>query len=100
MVKHVIVWTLNDELSEQEKQEVKKSIKAGLEDLKGVIPGLIDITVQIDGLSSSNTDLMLDSSFEDEDSLKGYAIHPAHVAVATGKVRPFTKIRSCFDYEV
>ena len=100
MVKHVIVWTLNDELSEQEKQEVKKSIKAGLEGLKGVIPGLIDITVQIDGLSSSNTDLMLDSSFEDEDSLKGYAIHPAHVAVATGKVRPFTKIRSCFDYEV
>ncbi len=100
MVKHVIVWTLNDELSEQEKQEVKKSIKAGLEGLKGVIPGLIDITVQIDGLSSSNTDLMLDSSFEDEASLKGYAIHPAHVAVATGKVRPFTKIRSCFDYEV
>ena len=100
MVKHVIVWTLNDELSEQEKQEVKKSIKAGLEGLKGVIPGLIDITVQIDGLSSSNTDLMLDASFEDEASLKGYAIHPAHVAVATGKVRPFTKIRSCFDYEV
>ena len=100
MVKHVIVWTLNDELSEQEKQEVKKSIKAGLEGLKGVIPGLIDITVQIDGLSSSNTDLMLDSSFEDEASLKGYAIHPAHVAVATGKVRPFTKISSCFEYEV
>ena len=100
MVKHVIVWTLNDELSEQEKQEVKKNIKAGLEGLKGLIPGMIDISVQIDGLSSSNTDLMLDSSFEDEASLKGYAIHPAHVAVATNKVRPYTKIRSCFDYEV
>lgn len=100
MVKHVIIWTLNDTLSDEEKVEVKKNIKEGLEGLKGVIPGMIDITVQIDGLSSSNTDLMLDSSFEDEDSLKGYAIHPAHVAVATGKVRPFTKIRSCFDYEV
>ena len=100
MVKHVIIWTLNDILSDEEKVEVKKNIKEGLEGLKGVIPGMIDITVQIDGLSSSNTDLMLDSSFEDEDSLKGYAIHPAHVAVATGKVRPFTKIRSCFDYEV
>ena len=100
MVKHVIIWTLNDTLSDEEKVEVKKNIKEGLEGLKGVIPGMIDITVQIDGLSSSNADLMLDSSFEDEDSLKGYAIHPAHVAVATGKVRPFTKIRSCFDYEV
>ena len=100
MVKHVIIWTLNDTLSDEEKVEVKKNIKEGLDGLKGVIPGMIDITVQIDGLSSSNADLMLDSSFEDEASLKGYAVNPAHVAVATGKVRPFTKIRSCFDYEV
>ena len=100
MVKHVIIWTLNDTLSDEEKVEVKKNIKAGLEGLKGQIPGLIDISVQIDGLSSSNTDLMLDSSFEDEASLQGYAIHPAHVAVATNKVRPYTKIRSCFDFEV
>ena len=100
MVKHVIIWTLNDTLSDEEKVEVKRNIKAGLEGLKGQIPGLIDISVQIDGLSSSNTDLMLDSSFEDEASLQGYAIHPAHVAVATNKVRPYTKIRSCFDFEV
>lgn len=100
MVKHVIIWTLNDTLSDDEKVEVKKNIKEGLEGLKGVIPGMIDITVQIDGLSSSNADLMLDSSFEDEASLKGYAVNPAHVAVANGKVRPYTKIRSCFDYEV
>lgn len=100
MVKHVIIWTLNDTLSDEEKVEVKKNIKEGLEGLKGVIPGMIDITVQIDGLSSSNADLMLDSSFEDEASLKGYAVNPAHVAVANGKVRPYTKIRCCFDYEV
>ena len=52
------------------------------------------------GLESSNADLMLDSLFENEQALKGYSGHPAHVAVATGKVRPYTKIRSCFDYEV
>ena len=52
------------------------------------------------GLESSNADLMLDSSFEDEAALKGYAIHPEHVAVADGKVRPFTKTRSCLDFEV
>ncbi len=100
MVKHVIVWTLKDELSDAEKAEVKKNIKAGLEGLAGKIPGLIDIKVYIDGLGSSNTDLMLDSSFEDEASLQGYAVHPAHVEVATNQVRPYTKIRSCFDFEV
>ena len=43
---------------------------------------------------------MLDSSFENEEALKAYAIHPAHVKVADENVRPFTKTRSCLDFEV
>ena len=100
MVKHVILWTLKDELSETEKKEVKNGIKEGLEGLKGVIPGLRDIVVNIDGLPSSNADLMLDSTFDDEEALKAYAVNPAHVAVADGKVRPYTKTRSCLDYKI
>ncbi len=100
MVKHVILWTLKEEYSAEQKKEIKKDIKAGLEGLKGRIPGLVDIQVNIDGLASSNADLMLDSTFEDEASLKGYAVHPEHVAVADGKVRPYTAIRSCLDYTV
>lgn len=45
-------------------------------------------------------DVMLDTTFEDEASLKGYSVHPKHVAVADGKVRPYTAVRSCMDYEV
>ena len=100
MVKHVILWQLKDELSTEQKAEVKAGIKAGLEGLAGKIPGLTEINVQIEGFASSNVDVMLDSSFEDEDSLKAYAIHPDHVAVADGKVRPYTKTRACMDYEV
>ena len=100
MVKHIILWTLKDELSAEEKEQVKKGIKEGLEGLAGKIPGMIDIKVNINGLASSNADLMLDSTFETEDALKGYAVHPEHVAVADGKVRPYTKIRSCLDFEV
>ena len=99
MVKHVILWQLKDELSAQEKDAVKKGIKEGLEGLAGKIPGLLDISVVIDGLASSNADVMLDSSFESEEALKNYAIHPEHVAVADGKVRPYTKTRVCMDYE-
>ena len=43
---------------------------------------------------------MLDSTFEDRASLKGYAVHPAHVAVADGVVRPNVKNRVCIDYEM
>ena len=100
MVKHIILWQLKDELTEVEKQEVKKGIKEGLEGLMGKIPGLLEIKVQTQGLKSSNAEVMLDSSFESEDALKGYATHPEHVAVADGKVRPYTKTRLCLDYEV
>ncbi|MBQ7148178.1 MAG: Dabb family protein [Pseudobutyrivibrio sp.] len=100
MVKHIILWTLKDELSAEEKEQVKKGIKEGLEGLAGKIPGMIDIKVNINGLASSNADLMLDSTFESEEALKGYAVHPDHVAVADGKVRPYTKIRSCLDFQV
>ena len=100
MVKHVIVWTLKDEYSAEEKESIKKGIKEGLEGLKGKVSGIIEIKVEINGLTSSNADLMLDSTFENEDALKGYSVHPEHVKVATEKVRPFTAIRSCFDYEV
>ena len=98
MVKHVILWTLKDDLGADEKQKVKAGIKEGLEGLKGVIPGLIDIKVNTEPLS--NCDLMLDSSFEDEASLKNYAVNPKHVEVADTKVRPYTISRVCIDYEV
>ena len=98
MVKHIILWQLKDELSVDEKNKVRSDIKAGLEGLAGKIPGLVDIHVQIEMLDSSNADLMLDSTFEDEASLKGYAVHPEHVAVADGVVRPNTKSRVCIDF--
>lgn len=99
MVKHVILWKLRDELTETEKQEVKRSIKEGLEALAGRIPGLISIKVNIDALPTSNADLMLDSTFESYDALKGYSVHPEHLAVANGKVRPNTVQRWCLDYQ-
>jgi hypothetical protein len=100
MVRHVIVWTLKDELSESEKEAVKAGIKEGLEGLHGKIPGMIEISVNCDKLASSSGDAMLDSLFEDADSLKAYSSNPLHVAVADSKVRPFVKIRSSFDYIV
>ncbi len=100
MVKHIILWKLKDEFSAEEKEKIKAGIKEGLEGLKGQIPGLLDVHVQIDSLPSSTADLMLDTTFESAEALKGYSTHPAHVAVADGKVRPFTAVRSCLDFEV
>ena len=64
MVKHIILWQLKDEYSDAEKADIKAGIKAGLEGLAGQIPGLVEIHVNINGLPSSNADLMLDTTFE------------------------------------
>ena len=100
MVKHIILWQLKDELSADEKATIKSEMKIGLEGLVGKVPGLLKLDVITECLSSSNVDVMLYSELESEDALKGYAVHPDHVAVANGKVRPFTKLRSCIDFEV
>lgn len=101
MVKHIILWTLDPALSEEEKAAVKAGIKEGLEGLVGKVPGLIDVKVHTGGrLPSSNADVMLDSTLESAEALKGYAKHPEHVAVANGKVRPYTVQRACLDFEL
>ena len=101
MVKHIILWNLDEKYSETEKKHIKSNIKRHLEGLYGKIPGLCEIKVVTDGLlPTSNAELMLDSTFENAEALEKYAVHPLHVAAADTYVRPFTVKRSCLDFEV
>ena len=85
MVKHIILWQLKEDIEDKE---------------SGKVPGLLKVNVVIDGLGSSNADVMLDCELDSEESLKGYQKHPAHVAVADTYVRPYTAVRMCMDYEI
>ena len=97
MVKHVILWQLKDEI--ENKDQILNDAKVNLENLLGKIDGLVDIKLNVAPLASSNADMMLDSTFVDEDALKGYQVHPDHVFVADNFIRPFTKARLCLDFE-
>ncbi len=96
MIKHVILWKIKDGL---DKAAVAQGVKEGLEALVGVVPGLTKASVIIEGLDSSTADVMLDSEFESAQALKAYKTHPAHVAVADGRVRPYMEVRLCMDYQ-
>ena len=39
MVKHIILWQLKEEYTQEEKTQIAAEIKEGLESLKGKIPG-------------------------------------------------------------
>ena len=99
MVKHVIIWDFKDELTAEQKKEAAARMKEGLEGLKGVVEGLVDIHVITDLLATSNGGIMLDSTFEDEKALAFYADHPAHVKVKE-YVHTVVKARKCADYIV
>ncbi len=97
MVRHIILWDFKDELSDMEKSEAAKKIKTQLEGLVGVVDGLQRVEVYTDMLGSSNADLMLDCTLEDETALKAYAVHPAHIAVKDF-ITTVVKNRKCVDF--
>lgn len=99
MVKHVIIWSFKDGLSDDEKKAAATKIKTDIEGLLGQIEGLLDIKIHNVPLASSSGDLLLDSTFTDEAALKAYQVNPKHVAVAT-YVRSMVGARQCFDFEV
>lgn len=95
MVKHIILWKLKDGATEKDKLSAKENLEA----LKDKLEGIIEIKVQISGLSSSNADMMLDSTFTDEAALKAYQVSEEHTFVANTYVRPITETRLCLDYD-
>ena len=108
MLKHVVVWKLNEEFSAQEKMAKAVEIKEALEGLKGKIEQIIDIEVGIDGNIGSacscqttvaHSDVCLVSSFESVEALKEYAGHPEHLKVVE-LVKPCVCSRAVVDYIV
>ena len=97
MVKHIILWKLKSELSAEEKNAAKAEAKRRLEALNGKIDGLLSLKVEIEGLASSNADMMLDSEFTTAEALDGYQVHPLHVEAA-GFVRSVVETRLCLDF--
>ena len=99
MVRHIVTWNFKEELSESEKSEHGKKIKADLEILPKYIEGIVYLKVHYDLLSSSNKNIVLDSIFESEEALMAYQAHPEHTKV--GKyVGMVAKDRACVDYFV
>ena len=97
MVKHMIIWKLKDGV---DKNKVTSDIKSSLEGLVGKIDGLKEMHILTEKIPSSSGDIMMDSTFTDNDALKNYQSHPLHQEIANTKVRPNVEARLSFDYEL
>jgi hypothetical protein len=99
MVRHIVLWRLQETANGKSKRENAIGIKRLLEGLRGKIPGLLKLEVGLDfSATESSADVALYSEFADRAALDAYQVHPLHEAV-----KPFILAarleRRLVDYE-
>lgn len=99
MVYHIVMWNFKPEISESEKETIKKEMEVNLQGLVGKVPGLLTVEFVNSPISSSTHDVALVTTLEKAEDIAIYAKHPAHVHVADTYVRPYVTNRACLDYE-
>jgi quinol monooxygenase YgiN len=82
MVRHIVLWRLQESANGRSKAENAAEVKRLLEDLNGKIPGMIKLEVGFDfSRTSESSDIVLYSEFESRAALDVYQTHPLHEAV-------------------
>jgi len=97
MLRHIVTWNYKDGFTDDENKENAQKVKSELESLAQCIDEIVELKVYINELSSSNRDIVLNSSFENEETLAAYQIHPEHQRVSA-YVGSVLQNRACIDY--
>lgn len=90
MIKHIVIWTMKEDVTAEQKAEMKNR----LEVLKSVVPELVELEV---GIDEGNGTMSLYSVFASNEDLDIYQAHPAHQDVVA-VVKPLVAGRIACDY--
>lgn len=100
MIKHIVMWRLNDSANGKSKKENTIELKKKLLAMKNKVPGLIHIEVGLDFSNEKDScDVVLYSEFENLKALNEYQIHPEHEAIKNW-LKAVRYERRVVDYEV
>ncbi len=100
MVKHLVIWKLQDKCFGPNLETIKENMKTSFESLEGKIPGLVSINVNTHCLSSSNGDVSVEAVFESEDALKEYQKHELRLEATKDTIFPFVETTTHVEYEI
>lgn len=100
MVRHVVWWTLKDNVDGKSAAEYARAIVEASSVLKG-IPGVLscEVSCKIEPTSNVPAQLALTSTHENAEALAAYQVDPVHVEFA-GKIKAAALTRGCLDFEV
>lgn len=100
MVRHIVMWKLDNQYNLVEKSGIKTELKTILENLSKHIPEIKSMSVTFNSADADRTnfDICLDTSFNSFSDLKTYQVHPEHLK-AVEFIRGLKLERACIDYE-
>lgn len=99
MIKHIVMWRLQENAAGNTKEQNAQLIKEKLEALNGQIEGLSHLEVGINFTEGEAAfDVALYSTFPDKAALQFYATHPLHLEVVEF-VKSVVSERIVADYE-
>ncbi len=100
MLRHVVMWKIASGAIAPGKtpEDVAESLAVKLRELKDTVPGIIALHAGPDCMGlKGNWDLGLVVDVEDEEALKAYAVHPAHLEVVQ-QIRQVVSERAAVDF--
>ena len=100
MIKQVIIMSLQDKCFGPNLETIKNNMKIRLEDLNGKVNGLQNLKVQSDCLKSSNSDVFVELTFENEEALKNFKSNEDYNAATKEAVVPFVASRTHVEFEM
>ena len=97
MIRHVVLFTWTDEMTE----ELEQQFAAELNALSPTLPGVRSYHAGPDaGIIEGNFDFAAVGDFDDADSYLAYRDHPQHQDIIGRLSRPNTKARASVQYEI
>lgn len=82
MIKHIVLWKLNDSAYGNSKQINAEILKEKLQAMTGKVDGLLKIEVGFDFSNEKDSaDIVLYSEFTCKEALNHYQVHPEHEAI-------------------
>lgn len=93
MIKHIVIWKLKENVSQDEILNLKELSKT-LEKIKTVV----DIKFNVSPADGSTHELCLESIHNNMDDLNSYSIDPVHLAFGK-ELKKLVSERICFNYE-
>lgn len=99
MIKHVVMFRLQDGLTSAQRAEIMGNFKRSIEQLPASIPYIRHIFVGFNVNPKEKWDICLESQFDTLEEVTSYSQHPLHVAAAKALMQ-FSAERSCVDFEL